>query len=69
MVRHLYVFAVIIELFGIVLTTAGLVYEYIVKADLGFVMITLGSVFIAGGSLLFAKVTPWIRRTDYVKNR
>lgn len=60
--KRLYIFAVIVELFGIVLTTAGLVYEYVTQADLGFVMITLGSVFVAIGSLLFAKVAPWIRR-------
>jgi len=60
-VRQLYIFAVITELFGIMLTTSGLVYEYIVKADLGFVMITGGSALVALGSLIFAKVAPWLR--------
>jgi len=59
-VRQLYIFAVITELFGIMLTTAGLVYEQITGADLGYVMITGGGVFVAVGSLFFAKLAPWL---------
>jgi hypothetical protein len=59
--RHLYIFATIIELFGIALTVVGITYEIMMKADLGLLIITTGSVVIAAGSLLFAKVAPWTR--------
>lgn len=59
--ESLYIFAVLIELVGIVLVTGGLVYEYMAKADLGYVIITAGSVLIAAGSMIFAKVAPWLR--------
>jgi len=42
-VKRLYIAAVIIELFGICLTSFGLAYETIMKADVGFVIITSGS--------------------------
>jgi len=59
--KQLYIFATLTELFGIVLTSAGLVYELTTGADFGFVVITAGSIFIAIGSLVFAKVMPWVR--------
>ena len=52
----LYITAVLIELIGIVLITAGLTYEYITKADLGYTLITAGSLICTIGSFLFAKV-------------
>jgi len=60
-VKRLYLFATLVELFGIALTSAGLAYEVATGADLGYQLMTLGSIFIAGGSLLFAKVAPWMR--------
>jgi len=59
--KNLYIFATILELFGIALTTGGIAYEAVANADIGFIIITAGSVFIAAGSLLFAKVAPWLR--------
>jgi hypothetical protein len=59
--KRLYFFATLIELFGISLTSAGLAYEVATGADLGYQLMTLGSIFVAGGSLLFAKVAPWMR--------
>ena len=59
--NRLYIFAVIVELFGIVLTSCGLAYELVSGADFGFIFITAGSVLIAFGGLLFAKVMPWVR--------
>jgi len=60
--NKLYIFATIVELFGISMTSAGLAYEVAVGADLGYVVMSIGSVFIATGSLLFAKVAPWMRQ-------
>lgn len=59
--QKLYIFATIVELFGIILLSIGIVYEIISKADLGYVIISAGSTLIAAGSLLFAKVAPWFR--------
>jgi len=59
--RPLYIFATLTELFGIALTSGGLAYEFATGADLGYQLITAGSAFIATGSLLFAKVMPFIR--------
>jgi len=65
--RQLYILAVIIELFGIILTTAGLVYEQLTGADLGYIMITGGGVFVAVGAFLFAKLAPWLREIRNTK--
>jgi len=50
---------VITELTGLALTAGGIGYEAAYHADLGFVMISTGSAFIAFGSILFAKFKPW----------
>lgn len=62
--KRLYIFATIIELFGICLSSAGLTYEYVTHADFGYILMSTGSIFIAGGSLLFAKVAPWLRKGE-----
>lgn len=59
--KKLYILALITELFGISLTSAGLAYEAATGADLGYIMISSGSAIIALGSLMFAKVAPWLR--------
>lgn len=59
--RNLYLFATIIELFGVSLVSAGLAYEIAAGADLGYQIMTAGSILIAVGSILFAKVAPWMR--------
>lgn len=60
--KMLYIFATVVELFGVAVTSAGLAYEIVAGADLGYQLITSGSVLIAAGSILFAKVAPWMRR-------
>ncbi|MEM1544462.1 MAG: hypothetical protein QXQ24_05475 [Nitrososphaeria archaeon] len=59
--KNLYIFATMIELMGISLTSAAIAYEFIAKADLGFIVMNLGCLLIACGSLIFAKVAPWLR--------
>ena len=59
--KMLYIAAMLTELFGISLVSAGLVYEHLTGADLGYMLISGGSAVIALGSLLFAKVAPWLR--------
>jgi len=59
--KKLYLFATLVELFGIALTSAGLAYEVATGADWGYILISTGSGAIAFGSLLFAKVAPWMR--------
>lgn len=67
--KRLYIAAVIIELFGICLTSFGLAYETIMKADVGFVIITSGSLLIAIGGLLFSKVAPWLRELQRIEKK
>lgn len=57
--NKLYITAVLTELFGIALTSAGLTYEYLTKADFGYVIITAGSLVNMIGAFLFAKVIRW----------
>jgi len=44
-----------LEIIGISVVTAGIAVEVIVGADVGFLLITVGSVLVATGSMLFAK--------------
>ena len=50
----------IVELVGIGLMCTGLGYEMAYKADLGYVIMTTGSVLIAAGGVLYAKFKPWL---------
>ena len=60
--KKLYITAVLTELFGIALTSAGLTYEYVTHADLGYIAITAGSLVNMAGAFLFAKVVSWMRK-------
>ena len=51
-----YVSAVVVEVVGIVLVSGGIVFEYLSGEPVGFVVITVGSVIVAIGSLFYAKV-------------
>lgn len=51
-----YLYAVIIEIVGISITSAGICYEYASGETIGFIIITAGSVLVAIGSLMYAKV-------------
>jgi len=46
----------LIELVGISMVSAGLGVEFITKADVGYMIISTGSVIIAMGSILYAKL-------------
>lgn len=48
--------AIALEALGCFIVVAGITVEAVMKADLGFMLITGGSALIAGGSLLFAKL-------------
>lgn len=50
------VIAALIEMVGISVTSIGVGYEAAYKADLGYLIVTMGSVIIAMGGLLYAKV-------------
>ena len=50
----------LIELCGATLLATGLGYEIAVGADLGYTIITAGSLLIALGSILYAKFKPWL---------
>jgi len=51
-----YLSAVIIEIIGISATSIGICYEYASGETIGFIIITAGSVLVAIGSLMYAKV-------------
>ena len=50
---------ILTEVAGIIVTSAGIGYEIAYHAELGFILISLGSVFIAAGGLMFSKFKPW----------
>jgi len=51
-----YTVAVVIEVVGISVTSIGIGYEYLSGEPIGLITITVGSVIIATGSLLYAKI-------------
>lgn len=51
-----YLSACVIEVVGISVTSMGIIYEYLSGETIGLITITVGSVIIATGSLLYAKV-------------
>lgn len=51
-----YLSAVVVELVGITVVSGGIVFEYLSGEPIGFVVITVGSVIVAVGSLFYAKV-------------
>jgi len=52
--------ALLIELLGISVTSYGIAYESIYKADLGFIIISMGSLIISVGGVVYAKFKPWL---------
>ena len=63
--KKLYITAVLTELFGIALISAGLTYEWLTGADLGYIIITAGSLICTVGSFIFAKVVSWMKGDNY----
>ncbi len=51
-----YLSACVIEVVGISVVSGGICYELASGEPIGFVIITVGSVIIATGSLMYAKV-------------
>lgn len=47
---------IIIEIIGIVLIIYGIHFEWKLRADIGYTIITLGSLFIALGGLIYGKI-------------
>jgi len=62
--KRLYLFAVVMEIFGVCLCSAGVAIEAITSADIGYLIISVGSLCIAIGSVFFAKVAPWLREQN-----
>jgi len=60
-----YLSACVIEVAGISVVSSGIYYEYLSGETVGFVIITTGSVIIAVGSLLYAKV---YNRLNYISS-
>ena len=52
-ITKLYVFLWIV---GLCIASAGIAVELTMKANIGFVLITAGSVVVAGGSIIYAKL-------------
>lgn len=50
-----YLLPIVVEMFGIMVVSAGIGIEIAMRADLGFLLITSGSVVIAAGGILWAK--------------
>jgi len=50
----------LIELCGATLLATGLGYEVAAGADVGYIIMTAGSLLIALGSILYAKFKPWL---------
>jgi len=50
------IIATAIELLGITIIGSGIGIEIALGADLGYVLVTVGSVITAGGGLIFAKL-------------
>lgn len=51
-----YALPISIELAGILFLVMGIVVEIVTRAELGYILISVGSAFIAIGSLIWAKV-------------
>ena len=48
--------SLLIEIAGIATTVSGILIEYFKKLDLGYQIISIGGILIAGGSLLWVYV-------------
>lgn len=52
----------VIELFGIFIIACGIGIEISMRADTGYLLISLGSGLVAFGGILYAKFKPWLER-------
>ena len=53
--------AIFLEVTGIVLTSIGIGIEVIMRADFGFIFLTVGALLLSIGGLVYAK-TDWANR-------
>ncbi len=58
----LYLFAISVELLGIFIIAIGIIHCYLIGNDVGYILITAGSLLMSAGSLVFAKIVMWKRR-------
>jgi len=63
-VRWRFWLPLIVELSGISITSAGIGIEVAMQADLGFFLISLGSLLIAFGGILWSKLKPWRKEEE-----
>ena len=56
--------AIGLETVGCCATIAGIVTEFLTKADYGYCIITGGALLVSFGGMIFAKVTKWGREVD-----
>ncbi|MBA7702408.1 hypothetical protein ES703_111175 [subsurface metagenome] len=57
-----YLSSVVVEVVGISVVSVGIGYEYLSGEPIGYLIITAGSVIVAVGSLLYAKVYSQLRK-------
>lgn len=50
----------ILEVLGITIVAIGVGLELTYKADMYYLVISMGSIMITAGSILFAKFKPWL---------
>ncbi len=50
------VLAICLEAVGMCIVSAGIAVEVVYEADIGYILITSGAVFVAGGGMIFAKL-------------
>jgi hypothetical protein len=60
----IYLTAFAIEIVGISVVTAGISYEYCTHETIGYIFITTGSLTVAIGSLVYAKI---YKRLKHIK--
>lgn len=53
--KKLFIVSVVVEVVGIAAVGLGVGVELTLGADLGYILITMGALIVAGGGLLFAK--------------
>ena len=56
MKRNLFITSVVVEILGIAVIASGITVELMLGAEIGYVLITGGSLIVAGGGILFSKV-------------
>jgi hypothetical protein len=56
--RTIVMYSLFIETIGVMLLSGGIVYEITFKADIGYIVMTMGALLTALGAGLFAKANP-----------